>query len=397
MKIAIIGAGIAGPALAYWLLRSDHDVLIVEEAPALRSEGYVIDFWGVGYDIAKKMGLLPQIKALGYHVHEVRFVDRHGRTSGAFSTAVFGRLTNGRFTSLRRADLSALIFGALNGGARTIFGDTVARIEDTGHCVRLTFEHAPTCDVDLLIGADGLHSRVRQLSFGPPTRFEVPLGYHVAAFEVDGYQPRDELVYVSHAIPGRQISRFSMRHDRTLFLLVFRDEYLGTERPATGQDHKGVLTRVFADAGWESRRMLSALDNVSEIYFDRVSQIRMDHWAQGRIALVGDAAACASLLAGEGAGLAMAGAYVLAGELRLSRGDHETAFARYQAHLMPFIARKQQSAARFASSFAPKTAVGITFRNVIARLLRIPAVADFFIGRDLRDDVTLPDCGFQTS
>jgi 2-polyprenyl-6-methoxyphenol hydroxylase-like FAD-dependent oxidoreductase len=136
------------------------------------------------------------------------------------------------------------------------------------------------------------------------------------------------------------------------------------------------------------------MKDVKGLYFDRVSQIRMNRWAEHRTALVGDAAACVSLLAGEGTGLAMAEAYVLAGELRLHGGDDGVAFARYQQRLMPFLRRKQQSAAKFASSFAPKTAFGITFRNLITRMLRIPFIADFFVGRDLRDDITLPDYGF---
>ena len=132
MRIAINGVGIAGPTLAYWLRKSGHEVLLVEEAPQLRSGGYVIDFWGVGYDIAEKMGLIPRIRELGYQVREVRFVDRHGRKSGGFSVDVFGRLTNGRFTSLRRSDLAATIYQALDGKVETIFGDSVARIEDDG-------------------------------------------------------------------------------------------------------------------------------------------------------------------------------------------------------------------------------------------------------------------------
>jgi len=125
-----------------------------------------------------------------------------------------------------------------------------------------------------------------------------------------------------------------------------------------------------------------------------VSQIRMDHWTTGRTALIGDAAACVSLLAGEGTGLAMGQAYVLAGELGACGGDYGVAFARYQELLMPFLKRKQGSAARFASSFAPKTALGIAFRNWVTRLMGLPFVADFFIGRELRDDIVLPEYEF---
>jgi 2-polyprenyl-6-methoxyphenol hydroxylase-like FAD-dependent oxidoreductase len=156
-----------------------------------------------------------------------------------------------------------------------------------------------------------------------------------------------------------------------------------------------VLTNIFADAGWECPQMLPAMANVSGIYFDRVSQIRLDRWTKGRTAPVGDAAACVSLLAGQGSLLAMAEAYVLAGELRNCGGDYWAAFARYEQRLMPWLRRKQQSAAKFASSFAPKTAFGIAFRNVVLRLMRrLPFVVDFFIGRELRDQVELPDYGF---
>jgi 2-polyprenyl-6-methoxyphenol hydroxylase-like FAD-dependent oxidoreductase len=394
VKVLISGGGIAGPTLAYWLQKSGHEVLLVEHSPQLRSGGYVIDFWGVGYDIAEKMGLIPRIRELGYQVMEVRYVDEHGRKRGGFAVDVFSRMTNGRFTSLPRSELAATIYHTIDGKVETVFGDSIARIEDGTNSVRVSFAHAAPREVDLVIGADGLHSRIRELAFGPEANFEVSLGYHVAAFEVDGYQPRDELVYVSHGVPGRQISRFSLRDDKTLFLFIFRDEYLSTENPSSEQERKSVLADVFADVGWEGPRILATMEGVDNVYFDRVSQIRMDRWAKGRTALIGDAAACVSLLAGEGTGLAMAEAYVLAGELRNCGGDPIAAFTRYQARMMPFLQRKQESAAKFASSFAPKSASGITFRNLVTRLFRIPSFADYFVGRDLRDDIELPDYGF---
>jgi 2-polyprenyl-6-methoxyphenol hydroxylase-like FAD-dependent oxidoreductase len=185
-----------------------------------------------------------------------------------------------------------------------------------------------------------------------------------------------------------------LRDDMTLFLFVFRDEYLTAESPSSEQECKSVLTNVFADVGWECPQILAAMENVRGVYFDHVSQIRLDRWTKGRTALIGDAAACVSLVAGEGTGLAMAEAYVLAGELHGCGNDHVAAFARYQERMMPFLKRKQESAAKFASSFCPKSALGITFRNLVTVLLRLPIVADFFIGPDLRDDIKLPDYGF---
>lgn len=394
MKVAINGVGIAGPTLAYWLLKAGHDVLLIEQAPRLRGGGYAIDFWGVGYDIVEKMGLLPQIQALGFQINEVRFVDRHGATSGGFPVEVFRRMTGDRFIELRRSDLATAIYRALEDKVETIWGDTLTRIEQTAQRVRLDFAHAPACEANLLIGADGLHSRVRQLVFGAQANFEVPLGYHVAAFELEGYRPRDELAAVIHAAPGRQILRLSFRGNTTLFLFVFRDDYLRNRRPASEQECKTVLKEVFADVGWECPRILAGMEQVGSVYFDQVSQIHLAQWAQGRIALIGDAAACVSLLAGEGTGLAMAEAYALAGELAACGGDHVTAFARFQERMMPFLKRKQEAAAHFASSFVPRTAFGVTFRDRVSRLMRIPLVAEYFIGRTVRDDIVLPDYTF---
>jgi 2-polyprenyl-6-methoxyphenol hydroxylase-like FAD-dependent oxidoreductase len=338
------------------------------------------------------MGLVPRIRELGYAVREVRFVDRRGRKAGGFGVDVFRRLTDGRFTSLRRSDLSRTLFERLGGGVETLFGDSIASIEEVGDGVRLGFDRASERKVDLVVGADGLHSRVRALAFGAEAEFEVPLGYHVAAFEARGYRPRDDLLYVTHGVPGRQVSRFTMREDRTLFLFVFRDEFAPGE-PSTDEERKAAVARAFRGIGWECPRILAAMQEAGGIYYDRVSQIRMNRWASGRTVLVGDAAACVSLLAGEGTGLAMAEAYVLAGELAAG-GDPAAAFARYEARMRPFLARKQASAAKFASSFAPRTALGIIIRNFVTRLLRAPFVADYFIGRDLRDDVDLPDYAF---
>jgi 2-polyprenyl-6-methoxyphenol hydroxylase-like FAD-dependent oxidoreductase len=388
MKIIINGIGVAGPALAYWLTKSGHDVVLVEKSASLRAGGYIIDFWGLGYDIVEKMGLIPEIRGLGYQMREVRFVDAQGVKRGGFNVDVFGRMTNNRFTSLRRSDVSATIYHAISGRIETILGDSVAAIDEYDDGVHVSFDHAPPRDADLVIGADGLHSRVRQRVFGAESDFAVSLDYHVAAFEVDGYGPRDDLVYVSHSVPGRQISRFSMRDDKTLFLFVFRNEYMSSGAP------KAIITNAFAGAGWEWPQIESELERTNDLYFDTVSQIRMEHWTKGRVALVGDAAACVSLMAGEGTGLAIAEAYVLAGELHACQGDFAKAFVRYEQRLMPFLKKKQASAAKFAATFAPRTSFGIRFRDAVTKLIRVPFVADFIVGRDLRDDIALPNYDF---
>ena len=272
----------------------------------------------------------------------------------------------------------------------TIFGDSISAIEQHDGGVRTRFEHAPERDFDLVIGADGLHSRVRELVFGPQSQFEKQLGYRIAIFEAEGYRPRDELVYVSYGMPGRQVSRFAMRGDRTLFLFVFATEYMPGPEPHGAAECKALLTRVFAHAGWETPQILAAMDAADDIYFDRVSQIRMERWSKGRVMLIGDAGAAVSLLAGEGTGLAMAEAYVLAGELHRAGADYAAAFERYEQRLRAFIEAKQKSAENFASTFAPKSAWGLWLRDHMMTLLKIPMVANLLIGRSLRDDFELP-------
>lgn len=220
----ISGAGIAGPTLAYWLAHHGLEPTIVEKAPELRTGGYIIDFWGLGYEIADRMGLLPEIRRKGYMVREVRIVDKTGRRIAGFPATAFARIAQDRYISIARGDLAASIFGAIEGKVETIFNDSIARIDETARGVHVVFETGKARDFDLVIGADGLHSRVRELVFGPQSRFEKYLGYKVAAFEVKGYRPRDELVYVMYTEVGQQVGRFAIYGDRTMFLFIFGDQ-----------------------------------------------------------------------------------------------------------------------------------------------------------------------------
>jgi 2-polyprenyl-6-methoxyphenol hydroxylase-like FAD-dependent oxidoreductase len=389
VRVLISGAGIAGPTLAYWLAHYGFTPTLIEAAPQLRTGGYVIDFWGLGYTIAERMGLLPEIQRCGYRVREVRVVDRRGRRAAGFPAESFSRLAGGHYVSLSRGDLAAAIFHALAGRVETIFGDTVENIEESPETVRVAFAHSPAREFDLVIGADGLHSGVRRLRFGPDERYERYLGIKVAAFETRGYRPRDELVYIMYSEVGRQAARFAMRDDRTLFLLTFLDGEPAIPRlPA---DQKTFLHERFAGAGWECPRILDVLDEAEEVYFDRISQIRMDGWTRGRVALLGDAAFCVSLLAGQGSSLAMAAAYILAGELHRAHGDYAAAFARYQDRFAPFVAAKQRNALRLGNTFAPPSHLSLFLRNRVMNLLSFPWVADWVAGRGLADRLDLPD------
>ena len=391
MRIAINGAGVAGPTLAYWLLQQGHEPTLIEKSPQLRTGGYMIDFWGVGYTVAERMGLLPALEEVGYHVKELRFVSREGDPVVSAPVEAFRRLANDRLISLARGDLAAAIYRSIQGKVETLFGDSIASLKQSIQAVDVVLERGGVREFDLVIGADGLHSRVRELVFGAEHNFERRLGFWVAAFRLEDYQPRNELTLVGHSLPGRQVLRFSKRDGSTLVFICFRDNMLPGPPPTNVAERKSVIRQVFAGAGWECPQILAAMDEVDDIYVDRVSQIRMERWSSGRVMLIGDAAACVSLLAGEGTGLAMTEAYVLAGELSRAGGNYEAAFRSCETSLRDFIARKQQSALRLASSFAPKSRLSIWLRNMGLRLLKVPLIAKLLVGATLNDDFELPE------
>ena len=389
--VLIAGAGIAGPTLAFWLKAAGFEPTVVEHAPAPRTGGYVIDFWGLGYDIAERMGLLGDINRIGYHVREVQIVDDRGARVTGFGTKVFDELTGGRFVTLGRSDLSRLLLKKIEDTTEIIFGDAIVDLRERTDCVEVKFKHSPERRFGLVIGADGLHSNVRRLVFGPQNRFEKQLGYLVAAFEVRGYRPRNENIYLMYNEPRRMVGRFALHDDRTLFLFVFVADADFEPAMFDLRMQKAMLLERFGCGKWECPRILAELDRTKELYFDRVSLIKMESWSKGRVALIGDAAFCVSLMAGQGSALAMTAAYVLAGELAKAGGQHEAAFDKYEALLRPNLLSKQEGARRFAAAFAPKTRWGLFLRNQVIRAFAIPGLARLAIGSNIADTLELPD------
>jgi 2-polyprenyl-6-methoxyphenol hydroxylase-like FAD-dependent oxidoreductase len=349
----------------------------------------MIDFWGVGFDVAERMDLLPALRQVGYFIKNVRFVDEHGRTRSEMRD-VFQRALGDRFVSLPRGDLARAIFDTVAGEIEVLFGESVTAINEDSLGVNVSFEHAAPRRFDLVAGCDGLHSAVRATVFGPKNQFERYLGYYSASFLADDYPLREERTYLSYAAPGRQISRYALRGNRTAFFFVFaRDQPLG-RRPGEAEA-KQLLSDTFARDQWvEIPAILERLEKCDELYFDSVSQIRMPRWSRGRTVLLGDAAYCPSLLAGEGAAFAMAGAYILAGELKRAGGDHTRAFPAYEDRFRTFIERKQRTAEQFAGSFAPKTRFGLFVRDLILRASVFPPIENWLMRQFVADPFELP-------
>jgi 2-polyprenyl-6-methoxyphenol hydroxylase-like FAD-dependent oxidoreductase len=385
MKILVVGAGIAGPTTAFWLNKAGHEVTIVEHAPQLRAGGYLIDFWGAGFDVAERMGIVPELRKRGYIFTEARAVNRDGKRIAGFNPERIIE-SNKRYITIPRTDLSEVIYDALGSDATMIFGDTVKQLADDGERVRVTFDSGKTSDFDLVVGADGLHSRVRRLAFGPDEQYERFLGMVVAAFNAEHYPKRDELIAMMYADIGFQAIRLSFRGDDTLLLFSLRHEgEVPTERAA----QESLLRHALADRGWEVPEMLNLMSSAENFYFDSVSQILMPSWSTGRVVLVGDAGACPSFLAGQGSALAMVEGYTLATELATAP-DYTSAFARYDKLLAPLIRSKQDAAQGLGLAFAPKNRYQLFVRNTIMKMMGLPKVADLAMGRSFHDKVVLP-------
>jgi len=388
--VLVSGAGIAGPTLAYWLLRAGMEPTIVEAAPELRTGGYMIDFWGLGFEVAEAMGLGRQLREIGYAMRELTLVDADGRITARLTTEAMRKASGERYVTLLRADLARELYRSIAGRVEVIFGNEITFLAQDAEAVHVGLAHGPPRRFDLVIGADGVHSNVRRMIFGREDSFEIDLGYSVAAFSARSYPHRDELIAVSRTTPGRQVVRCTLRDGSTVFFMVLASE-LTTNYPVTTTGaQKRCLIDAFRDIGWEGDEILEAVSDATDLYFDTVTQVHMPAWSRGRVALVGDAAYCPSLLAGAGSSFAMAGAYQLAGELAAALGDHTRGFLAYEWRFKPFLDRKQRAARRLGAWFAPRTPLGLFVRNQITRLAGAPGFSDLMVGPIVANELQLP-------
>ncbi|WP_174186211.1 FAD-dependent monooxygenase [Nocardia barduliensis] len=353
--VLVSGAGIAGPALAYWLHRYGFAVTVVERAPALRPGGQAIDFKSRTHrTVLERMGILDEVEQRRTGTTDTVFVDEHGSRRALMP----GEFTGGDVEILR-GDLSEILYLRTAERCEYLFGDSVTALTDTAAGVHVEFEHAPARTFDLVFGADGIHSRVRRLAFGPERDFVKYLGYYYAVAGASGNpaEPRERATAYAHNAPGRLAISSGPKAQQ---MYMFASPELDYARDDSAQQRR-ILTATYAEVGWEVPRMLAELAGFDDFYMDSISQVRMpDGYSKGRVALVGDSA-YGNTLGGFGTGLAVVGAYVIAGELAVADGDHTAAFARYD-ELMKRYAKiaGNSNAGRF---LAPKTARGIRMRD----------------------------------
>ncbi|BDT97681.1 MULTISPECIES: FAD-dependent monooxygenase [Nocardia] len=356
--VLISGASIAGPALAYWLHRYGFAVTVVERAPALRAGGQAVDFKGRTHrTVLERMNILDDIEQHRTGTTDTVFVDERGARLAVMS----GEFTGGDVEILR-GDLSEIIYRRTADHCEYLFGDSITALTDTAAGVHVEFEHAPARTFDLVFGADGIHSRVRRLAFGPERDFVKHLGYYYAVAGASPWNgstagPRERVVAHGHNAPGRLAISGGPKAQQMYMFAAPELDYARDDSPA----QRRIVAETFAGVGWEVPRMLAELGEFDDFYLDSISQVTMpDGYTKGRVALVGDSG-YGNTLGGFGTGLAVVGAYVIAGELASADGDHTVAFARYDAMMKRYSKIAGNSnAGRF---LAPKTARGIRMRN----------------------------------
>ncbi|SNR91546.1 FAD-dependent monooxygenase [Actinoplanes regularis] len=355
----VSGAGIAGVTLAYWLTRGGWQTTLVERAGDLRSSGNPVDVRGPALSVAERMGILPELRAVATHAKAIRVLDSTGRSVARIPMSS----RNGDIEVLR-GDLARVLWSAGRDDAELLLDDTITDLRQDPDGADVTFERAAPRRFDLVVGADGLHSTVRRIVFGPEREFSEYLGLYVATVQLGGAPAEpDEVVLLN--VPGRLLALHPARGEAGAAFIFRHPEIPGLERGDAGRQ-KQVITASYQGIGWRVPELLDRLEAADDLYFDAVSRISLDSWSRGRVVLLGDAASCVSLL-GDGSTLAMAGADRLAAALAETPADLGAALRRYESGHRRLTGPKHRHIHRAAGLLVPASRFGLAARNNIAR------------------------------
>lgn len=348
-SVLISGASIAGPTLAYWLNRYGFKVTVVERADGLRLGGQAIDVRDPALEVAERMGVLEEIRRQSTALRGMSVVDDDGKE---LSRSTEHTLSGGQIDSpaveILRDDLARILYAAGSDDTEYLFNDSIASLAQDDDEVRVVFDSGASRTFDLVIGADGVHSNTRRLVFGPEEDYLRHLGAYLGVWSAPNYLGLDhwEVLYQTSGgkVWGAMVMSVRDNTEARVFIGIESDEPPARFLPRDMAEQKRLVAKEHADLGWEMPRLLKEMWDAPDFHLDSIAQIHMDSWSQGRVALLGDAGYCASPASGQGTTMAMAAAYVLAGELRAAAGDHRTAFAAYERELRAFMTTNQELA-----------------------------------------------------
>jgi 2-polyprenyl-6-methoxyphenol hydroxylase-like FAD-dependent oxidoreductase len=360
-SVLIVGAGIAGPAFAYWLARRGFRPTVVERATELRSGGSAVVVKGPAVPVAERMGITSRLREVSTRATSLALLGADGRRIARLSLTSEGS----QAVEVTRADLSAVLHAAAADDAEFLFDDTVTALEQDGSGVDVTFRRAAPRRFDLVVGADGIHSTVRRLAFGPEREFATDLGMYNATVPLEPGAIDDPHEMVMMTAPGRMLVVHPSRAT-PLAIFTFRGPRIdGYDRRDTAL-RKCVVAEAYAGVGWRGPELVDAYRKHPAPFFDPLTNVRLDSWARGRVALLGDAASAAALF-GDGSSLAMAGAYTLAEALAAHPRDHARAFRAYESAHRRETDPRQRRVGLVAAVLVPRTRWGLAMRNTVGR------------------------------
>ncbi len=369
MNVLISGAGIAGPVLAYWLRRHGFDPVVVERSPRLRhgTGGHAVDLFGSAVQVVERMGLLPAVRGARTR-NDVVVLERPGHRPVEIPLATLAAgFADGGHVEIVRGELARILHEATRDDVEYVFGDAVRTLEEDRAGLQVGFEHGLPRRFDLVIGANGLHSRVRRLVFGPEERFAHHLGGHLAVFTVPDHRGLDGRT-LTFSAPNRVVVLYPVRGTgQARAVVLFRhDGPAPHHRDVSGQ--RALLRDVFAGVGCEVPRLLGELDAAGDFYSDAIAQIRMDSWTRGRVTLVGDAGYSPAPAVGGGTTVAAVGAYVLAA----ADGDHHRGFVAYEDAMRDYVVASRRVGPAVLRTAVPRSRLAVARNAWLTRLLPRP-------------------------